>query len=474
MIKKYLLLEKFILFYFNNFSFVKTDYVSFDLKTYKNNSNYSEEYEKFFYDNLYNILYSEIPLGPNKEKYIMEIKVTSYFFTIYNHNCEVPPVGKTKNTSYSQNFADSNLISPILMPFYGEYFTSVLENTIYLETNKGKKNVKISYIYSPRNDSQYTRNLILRPYTCFTLGFEIFLKQNEDIDSIDDYALNLVMQFKRANITSSYNWFIEYDSKNNEKAKLIIGEAPYKYNSKKYKEENSKQFNADKRIDGYLYWDIKMSEIYLKNGTELYKDLYMNLYLSCNLEPSLGVIMGTSGYKDYIEYNFFKPLRDEGKCFRSSLILNTYTVYYCNKDIKEELESNFSAIIFMQRTLNKSFELTFDDLFVEKADYLFFLVFFNRYDQEIWKFGKPFLKKYFFSYDLDGRTITFYEKAGKNNKNNKNNTVLIIVIVFLILIFAIVGFFLAKYIYSYKKRKSATELKNNDDYNYDNLDINNE
>ena len=62
----------------------------------------------------------------------MEIKVNSYYFTIYNHNCEIPPVDNTKNTSYNQDFADSNFLFSILMPLNGEYFSLLLENTIYL------------------------------------------------------------------------------------------------------------------------------------------------------------------------------------------------------------------------------------------------------------------------------------------------------------------------------------------------------
>lgn len=51
----YYFIDIFLLLIINNISFVKTEYVTFDLKTFKNNSNYSDEYEKFFYDNLYNI-----------------------------------------------------------------------------------------------------------------------------------------------------------------------------------------------------------------------------------------------------------------------------------------------------------------------------------------------------------------------------------------------------------------------------------
>ena len=50
----------------------------------------------------------------------------------------------------------------------------------------------------------------------------------------------------------------------------------------------------------------------------------------------------------------------------------------------------------------EEFVLTYDDLFMEKGDKLFFLVVFDLSNSKItWLLGKPFLKKYFFSYNYD-------------------------------------------------------------------------
>ena len=472
-----------LLIFFNINKIIKADYVTFELKTYTNISDYSDEYENFFYENLYNILYSEIPLGPNKEKIIMEIKAENFLFSIFNYNCEVPPVDNSKNANYSTDFANSTILRQFIFPIYQEYNASILENTIYIKTNKGEKNTKINYLFSPRNDFEKIKYLILRPYTCFQLGFEVLFKPNIDIDSINDYALNLIIQFKRANITSSYKWFIEYNYNNNNKAdiKLVLGGSPEEYNPKKYSEENSKIVLSKIRLDGYIYWDIDVDKIYLKNNnsTELYLDPEINMYLTCSLEVSLGVIFGTSGYKNYIEENFFSSLRNEKKCFRSNpLILDKYMVYYCRKDIKEFLKSNFPSIILYHRIFNKTFELNYDDLFVEKGEYIYFLIFFDKYKYEMWRFGKPFLRKYFFSYDLDKRTITFYHNIGNINDNDHvlsendgvSNIVLIIIIILLDLIFVSIGFFIGKYIYSSNKRKKGTELCESDEnYNYENI-----
>ena len=486
--KRNKLIKIIISLFFFNFCFVKNDYAIFDLNTYKNNSFYKEEYINFYFNNFNNILYTNIILGPNKEKFIMEIKSDTKGFTIFNHNCEIPPPDNSNISNYSPTLANSTIIESIddnETTIFEEYFTSILENTIYINTNNGEKSTIIDFVFSPRNDPDYLKRINLRPYTCFTLSFDInYIYKIEDIDTVDDIALNLIFQFKKKNIISSYNWFIEYDSNNNNIGKLILGEKPYKYNPNKYKEENERIMNAEKRKDNKIYWDIKMNEIYIKKGEE---SMPIDYYLSCSLEPTLGVIIGPIGYKLIMEEYVFNPLMNENKCFKSDKIENKYVMYYCNKDMKDFLQkSNYNNIYFLHRFYGKLFELNYDDLFEENGNYIYFKVIFTYNDNnDLWRFGKPFLKKYFFSYDLDGRTISFYDikendknngndnnennnknNNENNNENNKDNTLLIIIFIILILIFAVLGFILAKYFYLNKKKKKGTELIENDEYDY--------
>jgi uncharacterized protein YqhQ len=95
-----------------------------------------------------------------------------------------------------------------------------------------------------------------------------------------------------------------------------------------------------------------------------------------------------------------------------------------------------------------------------------------------WILGKPFLKKYFFSFNYDDKILTFYETEKKENISNNDdenikNFILILVIIILVAIFALLGFLLAKFIYNYKKR-IATELLDEDDENENINSINNQ
>ena len=473
MINKFLV--TIILFFVIIYS-VKTDYAIFDIITFKNNSLNEQEYINYFYNNYNNIIYSKITLGPNKEKYIMEIKSDSIGFTIFNHNCDIPPIDNSKNTSYFPNLANSTTIDFIddnETIIYGEYFTSILNNKIYIKTNEGEKQVDIDFVFSPRDDSNYTKNLILRPYTCFTLGFiTAYIHGIEEIDKVDDYALNLIFQFKREKIISTYNWFIEYDSNNDENGKLILGIKPHNYNKDKYKEENERHINAIINKDKKIYWGIQVNEIFIKNGTD--STMLIKDYMTCSLEPSLGIIIGPVAYKLIMEDYLFKPLIEENKCFKSKNILDNYIIYYCKKGVKDFLKkSNYNNIYFLHRFNGITFELNYEDLFEEKGDYIYFKVFFNKEEADLWRLGKPFLRKYFFSYDLDGSSISFYNFGKTKKQNGKTiNIILIVIIIVLIIICSILGFFIAKYLYAAKQKKKGTELMDNDDYDFGSLNSN--
>ena len=253
----------------------------------------------------------------------MELKIDTIGLTIYNFNCDIPPVNSENFKPYLPNFADSIVVDHIddnETQIYGEYFMYLLNNTLKVKTEKGEKTLFIDYLFSQRNDTKYIKNIILRPYTCFNLGFHLLTKEIIE----DEYALNLIFQLKKQNITNSYSWFIEYDTKNKERAKLILGSKPYEYNSDKYKESNEKTVQAEKRLDRIIYWDIKMDEIYLMENKE--KKLIEG-YNTCSLEPTLGVILGANGYKIYVEEKLFAPLMKQEKCFKEK-IENKYIMFY--------------------------------------------------------------------------------------------------------------------------------------------------
>ena len=352
----------YIIYIFIFFKCFNCDYAIFALDAFKNNSHYDKEQINYFFDTLNNSLYSKIFLGTKNIQYIMEFKIDTIGFTIYNYNCDIPPLTSEAKSPLLPNFANSTIIDHIddnETEIYGEYFIYILENSINIKTDKGEKNINIDFLFSQRNDTNYIKKIFLRPYTCFNLGFHLPSKEIVD----DDFALNLIFQLKKKKVINSYNWFIEYDSENKNKAKLILGAKPYEYNKDKYKEENDKTVQAEKRLDKKIYWDLKMDEIYLmENNTKIIINNYSTD--TCSLEPSLGVIIGVDKYRAYIEDLLFKDFIKQGKCFKDNKIYDKFVIYYCDKDIKDSLQKKESVkLYFKHRFFGKIFELNFDDLF---------------------------------------------------------------------------------------------------------------
>ena len=89
---------------------------------------------------------------------------------------------------------------------------------------------------------------------------------------------------------------------------------------------------------------------------------------------------------------------------------------------------------------------------------------FEDYKKYDWILGRPFLNKYTFMVDQDGKKILFYsnEDIVKLPGLKKNTSVLIIII--LVIIFTFLGFIIGRKIYRTKIRKHKNVLY--DDFEY--------
>ena len=185
-----------------------------------------------------------------------------------------------------------------------------------------------------------------------------------------------------------------------------------------------------------------------------------------------------------------------GECFKGEFNYNQKKYYfYCknNKEIINNIKNSFPGFNFLSKYLEYNFYLEADDLFLEKDNYVFCLLFFhyNEYIEKNWVMGKPFLKKYQFSFNPDNKQIYFYsnkeeekeendeeeEKKGNDGEQNQKNekidstgkiniTMLIVIIFAIIIVVSIICFILFKYYLSdkFNRKKRANEL--DDDYDY--------
>ena len=208
-------------------------------------------------------------------------------------------------------------------------------------------------------------------------------------------------------------------------------------------------------------------------------------------------IIASMKFRFEIEDLIMDELVKQNKCFCSNFSQNIYssynlTFYYCLKSVKDILYEKIPSIKFSSIELNYIFELTKEELFYEKGDYIYFMILFTKYESNTyWIMGQIFTSKYNFVFNNDKKQVGFYKKVTKDiggNENHKISIELIIVLVVIgaALIFTIVGLVLGKQIFGLRRKIIANELTDELNYEYkskdddknfqkpSNLEINNE
>ena len=152
-----------------------------------------------------------------------------------------------------------------------------------------------------------------------------------------------------------------------------------------------------------------------------------------------------------IKTHFFQDYIDSNTCQEIDFSENYYT-FVCDKNklnIKvEEFYKLYPAIYFFSVHLNYTFSLKGEDLFLEKDDKLYYLIFSKNENVNNWRLGQIFLKKYYFTFNQEKKQIGFYiknlkeekqENAENNNNTNNDNkinyNVIILIVVVILLIF---------------------------------------
>jgi hypothetical protein len=254
---------------------------------------------------------------------------------------------------------------------------------------------------------------------------------------------------------------------------FYIGEYPHEYNPDYYKESHLATTNVIPRKSFSLF-RILMNDTYIQTNTNDIIKLKLN-EVFFHLE--LGLIVCPIEYYNYIMNKFFNKYLNESICYLKSMTqkLDSYNMIVCENNNNLDIKS-FPSLHFYHSDLNISFSLNYNDLFEAKDNKYYFLIVYSTFSASYWKLGKPFLKKYQITLNLDAKSVSFYrnyaigddEKNINNNENNDgktNNIILIIICIGLCLILVVVSYFFIKNIKKGKKKKRANELKD-DDYEY--------
>ena len=276
--------------------------------------------------------------------------------------------------------------------------------------------------------------------------------------------INMMVTLKKKGLTSNYIWNLNYTDDNS--GFLIIGDYPHNYAPNKYNKDNLRQINVHREGAQKLIWNLYFNEV-------KYGEFDLSGHKTGKFTPQYGVLIGPDIFDRIITKEFFQNFIDNGKCERKTY--DEFDYFVCDENIDL---SNFKNLEFTEKEIStEKFIFTKDDLFLKKNGKLFFLVAFghNWEYSYCWNLGKPFIKKYNFLFDEDGKQILMYEKEDEeeNKKNligNKNFVYFIWGgIVVLVIIIGVLIFVLTKIIK--KKRKKLYELE--DDFYYNSEENNN-
>ena len=285
------------------------------------------------------------------------------------------------------------------------------------------------------------------------------------------FGLQLPKKNKKINIFENLNSYIfnlKYTS--DSEGYLSIG-GEFNKNEEGLKRAKALPCINDNDVYNNLCWYLKFNDI--KFG-----DIKVNRQRDALIAPELGFIRGSNEYWQKIEENYFDKIL-KGKCTQK-LSDNHYYYYECEKNTDL---SSFKDLVFVHQDLMYNFSLTKDDLFITYGDKIYFLIVFDKFltSEEFWKLGKPFIKKYNFTYDIDTKQIYFYyhnfdnhnfDEQKNNKKSGSQNYIILLVIIGVLCLGVIIMIALvATKIFLKPKKKKANELK--DDFDYINEDSKN-
>ena len=448
-------------------------YVLLNLKKVENETEKSMEYSpQILINNLYSKYYGLLNVGYPKQKTEVHFSLDYFGLSFKENSC------------YTSNYFDKNKSITISQTY--DYNTgSLSKRTVVVSesiefpvyntsANKIAYSTIPSYILIYNKDTNETKDeeYLEKRFpakACLIYGFKLFCPQNSVICNGITYSL------RKKGLTKSDNFhYVFYDEKEKKTnggydVALVVGENPHEYDKNKFKNKEYLKTNAQQMIleHGWIF-EFK-NYYYLSNGTIINFGITSSNFLVKGwLRLELNIIIGIKEYLNSIKRHYFDLHKKE--C-TFELVDSRYTVYYCdvNFDTKD-----FPTIYFQNIDFNYTFELTHKDLFEIRGNRKYFLVVFDKVSNYPWKFGKLFMKKYFFNFETESKQIGFYvDKEGgdsndpdnPNNKDNPWNLWKWILFAGIIVVVGVLGFYIGNKIKNKNRRKRANEL-DDDEYEY--------
>lgn len=471
-----------ILIYFIKFSF-EIIVIPFHFYNDRKDNNYylNDIAGKDFLELTTNKLVSTVSVGTPFKELDLYLTMDYKLFFIGKGYCE-------KNTF--SNYIPESSSSFLNNSFYSYPFDDLRNMTIGNDTctlfnsynlDKNATLNKLQLLYGSMVN--ISNNIYYEDKICGIMGFKLHRMQ----ESYYSKFKTLQDTLKTNNVPNYTSWSIEFfDEEQKKKNKnfdgfLILGvDNAYLQETKKIELDAISKTHSS-YISNALEWMIPFQHIYYNytenNRTEMQK------FLRSEINFDLDYYFITKEYFESIKSTFFKKYIDDGVCRIQKLkeFYLRYQFIVCNKNSFSQEMSKFPSLIFWNNDFKENFELTYKDCFKEVNEEIMFLLFYDPWSPDLFKFGKNFLKKYQLIFNYDALTIGFLNFNSKSENEEQNQEkqqqkeeqksfeikqLIWIFILLVLLVGIVIGVFVGKKIWDKARKKRANELID-DDYDYE-------
>ena len=279
------------------------------------------------------------------------------------------------------------------------------------------------------------------------------------------------MELKNLEIISSNIITIEFTD--NKEGYIYLGDYPHMYNNIEYNKNLLKTAYSIPNYGSNNNIQLRMDKIYIINKNNNSNIILNNDEISINYGS--GIILSTAEYFNKILEIFFNKYINKNICkinIERRNINKNYHVISCQKSEEFKIE-DFPSLYLFKEEFDFIFELNYNDLFEQIDNYYIFKIIYFPFSCDNFELGKPFLKKYQMSYNVEMSTIHFYKKNNRINniiKKEKSQNIYILVILIILVVFCL-GIYYKKFFHT-KRKLRKNELNEDFDFNIPINDIN--
>ena len=398
-----------------------------------------ENFPSLYYETNY---YSNITIGSNQQVIPMKLSFIYYhsFITIANYSQEnLIKFDPDKSDTYEKTYGD-------------RYFYNInIRKGINSKERFNLRTIDNRLIYCDHIDFILGTDLVKN--ISGELGMKLNTKE-EEFNRLLNFSF--VKNLHKNKYIKQAIFSINFINENN--GEIIIGNTPDNYSNL---DINTYKYTYAPSYANELFWGFNDLVSYLdKKRINIKKEL-------AEFQIESNIITPVINYIQKINETFFSSLPTNKCIFVNDN--NFFHFYHCDKDINL---TNFPSINIYQKDIDYTFELNSNDLFEDIGNRKYFLVNFANNSETKWILGKPFLKKYNFTYNIAAKTVGLFfgtrnetEKEKEKEKNPKEEFnkvwIYVIISVFVIITLVIIIVIIVKKI---PRKKRVIELEENFDY----------